>query len=125
MPSLVERPAFLVACASPCLRRIVTASSRLPLASTSAFLHSIMPAPVASRSFFTSSALIAIAVAIRQLPKPQLPIPQFLVAFSLGSWELEVGSCLSLVQKKTGAGIPAGASNHFRTALDRGRGRRL
>ena len=49
-PSLVERPDFLAACASPRLRRMVVASSRSPLASWRAALHSIMPAPVRSRS---------------------------------------------------------------------------
>src|SRR5580704_18521362 len=56
MPSLVLRPAFFVACARPRLRRRIVASSRLPAASVRTALHSIMPAPVWSRSFFTSSA---------------------------------------------------------------------
>src|SRR5580698_3989405 len=43
----------------PCLRRMISASARLPLASTKAFLHSIIPAPVRSRSSFTSFALIS------------------------------------------------------------------
>src|SRR5438094_9318445 len=55
-PSLVERPDFLAACARPRLRRIVVASSRLPSASLRAALHSIMPAPVASRSCLTKDA---------------------------------------------------------------------
>jgi len=45
-PSLVVRPAFLATEARPRLRRIVVAFSKLPSASVSAFLHSIMPAPV-------------------------------------------------------------------------------
>ena len=57
-PSLVARPAFLAAEARPRLRRIVFASSKLPLASVSAALHSIIPAPVWSRSFFTSAAVM-------------------------------------------------------------------
>jgi hypothetical protein len=38
-----------------------TAASKSPLASVSAFLQSIMPAPVIWRSLFTSAAVIAIA----------------------------------------------------------------
>src|ERR671929_23707 len=60
IPSFVDRPAFLVACARPRFRRIVVASSMFPLASVSAALHSIMPAPVASRSCFTIPAVISI-----------------------------------------------------------------
>ena len=45
-PSLVERPAFFAALASPFLRRIVVASSKSPFASASAALQSIIPAPV-------------------------------------------------------------------------------
>src|SRR5947207_2931100 len=44
----------------PCLRRTTSASARSPLVSTSARLHSIMPAPVRSRSCFTCCALISI-----------------------------------------------------------------
>src|SRR5262249_10187753 len=58
-PSLVARPAFFAALASPRFRRIVVASSKLPFASSRAPLQSIIPAPVWSRSFFTSVALIA------------------------------------------------------------------
>src|SRR4249920_962757 len=60
-PSLVVRPAFFAALASPFFRRSVVASSKLPLASSRAALQSIIPAPVWSRSFFTSAALIAMA----------------------------------------------------------------
>src|ERR1039457_4603335 len=44
----------------PRLRRTTSPSAKSPLASTSAFLHSIMPAPVRSRSSFTSAAVISI-----------------------------------------------------------------
>ena len=44
----------------PFLRRITSPSARSPLASVRAFLHSIMPAPVRSRSCFTNCALISI-----------------------------------------------------------------
>ncbi len=57
-PSLIARPAFLAALARPRFRRIRLASSKLPLASVRAALHSIIPAPVWSRSFFTSAAVI-------------------------------------------------------------------
>src|SRR6476659_3415650 len=39
---------------------MVVASSRSPFASVRAALHSIIPAPVASRSFFTNAALISV-----------------------------------------------------------------
>ncbi len=64
-PSLVARPAFLAADASPRLRRMVFASSKSPLASVRAVLHSIIPAPVWSRSFFTMSAVIGFVAIIR------------------------------------------------------------
>src|SRR6266851_2221695 len=59
-PCLVVRVDFLAAEAMPCLRRTTSASPRSPLVSTSAFLHCIIPAPVRSRSGFTSCALISI-----------------------------------------------------------------
>ena len=49
--------AFLAAEAVPFLRRISTAASMSPLASVSAFLQSIKPAPVISRSLPTSAAV--------------------------------------------------------------------
>ena len=61
-PSDVARPAFLAALASPFFRKIVVASSKFPPASSSAVLQSIMPAPVWSRSFFTSLAVIVAMV---------------------------------------------------------------
>ena len=57
-PSLVARPAFLAAAARPFLRMMSTAASMSPSASTSAFLHSIMPEPVISRSSLTIAAVI-------------------------------------------------------------------
>src|SRR3989442_2260913 len=50
--------------ASPFLRRIPWASSISPPASCSAFLHSIIPAPVISRRRFTVSAAIRTGSAI-------------------------------------------------------------
>ena len=58
----MARPARLAACARPRLRSSVIASSMLPFASVSAALHSIMPAPVLSRSCFTWSAVISAIV---------------------------------------------------------------
>src|SRR4051794_27031626 len=56
MPSDAVRAPRLAACAWPFTRRISIALSRSPPASTSAPLQSIMPAPVRSRSSFTSFA---------------------------------------------------------------------
>src|SRR6201999_3096447 len=58
VPSAATRAAFLSAFARPLLRMSSAAASRSPLVSTSAFLHSIMPAPVRSRSCFTASAVM-------------------------------------------------------------------
>ena len=59
-PSAATREAFLSAFASPCLRMRSAAASRSPFVSTSAFLHSIIPAPVRSRSCLTASAVMFI-----------------------------------------------------------------
>jgi hypothetical protein len=74
-PSLVARPAFLAALARPFFRRIVVASSKLPWASSSAAFQSIMPAPVWSRSFFTSAALIAIVCLLNTTIHAELAEP--------------------------------------------------
>src|SRR5262245_39159054 len=66
-PSAATRVAFLSALASPCLRISSAAASRSPPTSTSAFLHSIMPAPVRSRSCLTASAVIVIVVPSNQV----------------------------------------------------------
>jgi hypothetical protein len=55
------RPAFFAALASPFLRSSSRAFSTSPAASTSADLHSIIPAPVSSRSLRTISAVMFIA----------------------------------------------------------------
>ena len=57
-PSAAVRPCFLAALASPLVRSQSTAASMSPLVSVSAFLASIIPAPVASRSSFTMLAVI-------------------------------------------------------------------
>src|ERR1700752_5095234 len=57
-PSAATRAAFLSALARPWRRMSSAAASRSPLVSTSAFLHSIMPAPVRSRSCLTVSAVM-------------------------------------------------------------------
>ena len=58
-PSAATRPAFFAAAARPLVRSQSTASSISPSVSLSAFLQSIMPAPVLSRSSFTIAAVIA------------------------------------------------------------------
>jgi hypothetical protein len=55
--SAVTRPAFLPAWAIPFLRRISIAATSSPRASTNAFLQSIIPAPVFSRSDLTPLAV--------------------------------------------------------------------
>ncbi len=52
----VRSPARFCTFAPDLTRRTSTALSRSPSASSSAFLQSIIPAPVRSRSFFTSAA---------------------------------------------------------------------
>ena len=58
-PSAAMRSAFLAAFRMPFSRSQSAAASMSPLFSTSAFLASIMPAPVLSRSCFTSAAVIS------------------------------------------------------------------
>jgi len=57
-PSAAMRSAFFSALTMPVLRSHSIAASMSPLFSTSAFLHSIMPAPERSRSSLTSWAEI-------------------------------------------------------------------
>ena len=57
-PSAAMRSLFFAATASPFSRRIFIALSKSPSASTSAFLHSIIPMPVFLRSSITSFAAI-------------------------------------------------------------------
>ena len=59
-PLLAERSLRLAALAAPETRSSSTARSKSPSASVRAYFASIMPAPVWSRSFFTSAAVIAI-----------------------------------------------------------------
>src|SRR6185436_498123 len=61
-PSAATRPSFFFADASPRSRRISLARSSLPSASINAFLHSIMPAPVFSRSALTAPAVTSAMV---------------------------------------------------------------
>ena len=58
-PSAAVRPAFLAAADRPLARSQSTDASMSPLFSDSAFLQSIMPAPVRSRSSFTEAAVIS------------------------------------------------------------------
>ena len=55
----VSRPARFAAFAAPFARRMSTAASMSPPVSSSALLHSIIPAPVRSRSSFTCFAVIS------------------------------------------------------------------
>ncbi len=59
-PSLAARPARLAASARPLVRSEVVAASMSPPASSRAFLQSIIPAPVLSRSSLTSFAGIVV-----------------------------------------------------------------
>src|SRR5690606_10224300 len=59
-PSAATRLAFLSALARPDLRSASAAASMSPLFSVRAFLHSIMPAPVRSRSSLTMDAVISV-----------------------------------------------------------------
>src|SRR5699024_4202271 len=61
-PSAATRSDFFSALARPLLRSCSTAASMSPSVATSAFLHSIMPAPVRSRSSLTCAAEILIAL---------------------------------------------------------------
>src|SRR6266545_3619830 len=99
-PSDVERPAFFVAAASPRLRSRVVAASRSPFASVSAPLHSIIPAPVASRSFFTIAAVISIVV-ILVVSSCQSPVTSY--QFGAADWPLGTGNW-QLVPYITNAG---------------------
>src|SRR5579885_1927090 len=69
VPCFVLRVAFFAADAMPHLRRSVSASAGSPFASTRAFLHSIMPAPVFSRSCFTNCALISAISSLSELTR--------------------------------------------------------
>src|SRR5690554_3991670 len=63
-PSAAVRPAFLAAFRPDDLRSSSIAASTLPSAATSAFLHSIMPRPVRSRSSFTIAAVTAVMIVL-------------------------------------------------------------
>src|SRR5580700_12296014 len=72
-PSLTDRLAFLDALAMPFFRRISSAFSRSPPASTKAFLQSIIPAFVFSRSCLTRVGLtsdISVRIKLPGLPGP-------------------------------------------------------
>src|SRR6266498_2403808 len=67
-PSDASRPARLSAFAAPFILRTSTAFSRSPSVSSSAFLQSIMPAPVRARSSATSFAGMSFTVAMLLAP---------------------------------------------------------
>src|SRR5579862_2384482 len=101
-PSAATRVAFLSALARPWRRISSAAASRSPLVSTSAFLHSIIPAPVRSRSCRTASAVIFIATRspqdIRSFPRGSLaracagPTTP-LAAAGAGGWPADLFLC--------------------------------
>ena len=64
-PWSADRPARFCTCARPFSRSRSTARSKSPPVSTRAFLQSIMPAPVASRSAFTCAAEMSLTPAPR------------------------------------------------------------
>src|ERR1039458_237358 len=82
-PCLVAREAFLPADAMPRLRSTTSPSSRSPLASTRALLHSIIPAPVRSRSALTSDAVISAIIFFWFLsPGTSQPAPGIRLVYS-------------------------------------------
>jgi hypothetical protein len=66
--------AFFAALANPFLRSQSTAASISPLVSTSAFLQSIIPAPVFSRSSFTNCELMFVMFANPLSTDAHLPL---------------------------------------------------
>src|SRR5438309_2207389 len=83
MPSAAMRVAFFWAEARPFFRRTTIACSMSPLASVSAFLQSIIPAPVFSRSSFTLVALISILILFEQKNSRELRERNRRLTFSL------------------------------------------
>ena len=81
-PMAAILPAFFAAFDRPFSLRISTAFSRSASASTRAFLQSIMPAPVISRSSFTSfavtSAMITCPPLLLQPLRPLQPLQELL-----------------------------------------------
>src|ERR671915_378459 len=107
MPSLVALPVLLAASARPRSRRIRFAASRSPLLSWSAFLQSIIPAPVVSRSALTSlaltSAICSFSILVRGLGPCGLPAVRAsrvrrspLVGLGLGHGVVALGLLLGL-----------------------------
>src|SRR5258708_40261588 len=93
----------------PRLRSTTSASFTSPLASVRAFLHSIMPAPVRSRSCFTSCALISIVFLLCFYTEPELALADCASRLAAGVWPLS-------------AGLAVAGRNFFRGCF---RGRRL
>src|SRR5699024_8970634 len=108
MPSAAMRPAFLLAVARPCSRRISMAFSKSPSAWVSAFLHSIMPQSVCLRSSITSLAEIAIGcVSFLYKDNGFVRIGR-LFSGGLGSGLLGGGVLLALLAFEGGVGHGAG-----------------
>ena len=70
-PSAAVRPDFFAALASPLVLSQSTAASMSPPVSVSAFLASIIPAPVASRSSLTMVAVIDISALLKRSCRAQ------------------------------------------------------
>src|SRR6185503_1866444 len=98
-PSRASRVAFFAAEAAPFLRRMSTAPSRSPLDSTSAFLQSIRPAPVISRSLPTNAGVMS---AIGMIPGVfQGSVPEYDPVAPAGS---SSAAALDEVHQAAGAG---------------------
>src|SRR6185369_17493638 len=88
------RPAALLALAPLLMRSSSSAFFRSPPASVSAFLHSIIPSPVSSRSSFTRAAVIS---AIRLIHSFRLQIEKRGLAGPLCLAFMQARSVVSLV----------------------------
>src|SRR2546429_2232035 len=124
-----SRPARLSALAAPLVRSTSTAFSRSPAVSSSAFLQSIIPAPVRARSSATSFAGISFTVAtLLTLRKNAALAP--LGSEGGGRLSTETGNVRAQPSPSAppldSAGAGAGASSVLsRAAIASGFGRRL
>src|SRR4030042_3597314 len=97
-PSETLLPAFFSAVARPfCLNKSLAFSKSPPL-SVSAFLHSIIPAPVFSLKFLTDSADIVVIVIQSPLPLPAESSPPLRPSRPLRPWPSP--ECLCLRQRR-------------------------
>src|SRR6185369_6169814 len=111
-PSAAVRPAFFAAAERPLARSQSIAASISPSVSERAFLQSIMPAPVRSRSSFTLAAVIS-AIFVSFCTKPFAP------SLSKGCLALPTeGQGFDFAQPERKIGV-------FSSGFQRGFGRRL